>query len=101
MLHKIQPVKYPGFAFCWLQLITNSIFMDFLDSPDEQFRAEFRSAYQTLIFDLFRFFGTQLKQGQFASDAVKAFYRGTLRYSTTPSPPDSSSSSCRTSRNSS
>jgi CCR4-NOT transcription complex subunit 1 len=27
IFHRIQPLKYPGFAFCWLELISNNIFM--------------------------------------------------------------------------
>ena len=33
IFHKISPLNYPGFAFCWLELISNSIFMPTMLKP--------------------------------------------------------------------
>jgi hypothetical protein len=61
VLHKIQPCKYPSFAFCWVELISNNIFLKFLVPTDNKPIIKLQENYQILLSDLFRFFKDKLR----------------------------------------
>lgn len=71
LLHNIQPLKYPGFAFVWLELLSNRFFLTtVLQNQD------FWMDYHQLLLYLFKFF----KQNQeiLNQPSMQTFYKGNL-----------------------
>jgi len=61
ILHKLEPRKYPGFAYSWLEMVSNEIFIEFLDKAQNEDREKFYRAYSMLVEDLFKFYQTEMK----------------------------------------
>jgi CCR4-NOT transcription complex subunit 1 len=72
LFNKLQPLKYPGFSFSWLELISNSNFMSTI-------LANFTLEYHYLILDLMRFFKRLINETTIEKEFFKTFYKGTLR----------------------
>jgi len=72
--HSLQPLKYPGFAFAWVELISNRYFMAPLllseECPD---------LYSILITDLLKYLQLILTSDALSNPIVKDFYKGVLR----------------------
>ena len=67
--HNLQPIKYPGFAYAWLELISNKYFMQTALSTQEIW-----PDYHLLLLSLFKFF----KQNSelLNSPYMQTFYKG-------------------------
>lgn len=75
-LHILQPIKYPGFAFAWLQLVSSKYLMaPLLRSTDKEVWAQFN----TLILDLIIFYKEVFTTKSMNTSEMKMFYKGTLR----------------------
>jgi len=75
---QIQPLKYPGFAFAWLELVSNRNFMPLILSNTTN-KVENWQLYCGLMIDLFRFFKETFEGEIYKTEFYKQFYRGTLR----------------------
>lgn len=74
---KIQPLKYPGFSFAWLDLVSNRNLMPIvLQSAN---KAESWSMYAGLLVDSFRFFKEGIETESYKSEAYKVLYKGMLK----------------------
>jgi len=73
--HVIQPLVVPGFSFAWLELVSHRIFLSKLLLEEDQ--KGWEMAHQLLI-DLFLFLEPHLRRAEL-TDAIKHFYKGTLR----------------------
>ena len=75
-LHIIQPIKYPGFAFSWLQLISSKFLMGpvLKDNSKEDW-----TSYNMLISDLIVFYKEVFTPRSMTTPEMKSFYKGTLR----------------------
>ena len=75
-LHIMQPIKYPGFAFAWLQLVSCKYLMGPLlrDNHKEDW-----NNYSTLIQDLIIFYKEVFTAKSMNTPEMKQFYKGTLR----------------------
>jgi len=77
-LEKLQPIRYPGFSFSWLQLIFNPNFIS-LTLANTENKAEIWHSYSGLIACLFRFFRETINKGFYKNDNYKTFYKATMR----------------------
>lgn len=75
-LHVLQPVKYPGFAFAWLQLVSSKFVIGPLLKTTNK---ELWVQYNTLIVDLMIFYKEVCTSGSLNNPEMKLFYKGTLR----------------------
>ncbi|CAO3623651.1 unnamed protein product [Cunninghamella blakesleeana] len=76
-LYTLQPSKFPGFAFSWLQLLSHRLLM-----PQLLTKSDKKSGwiiYQKLVLCLLNFL-TPLLSKQTLPMSTKVFYRGTVRY---------------------
>ena len=74
-LQALQPLRVPGFAFSWLELVSHRQLMPkLLQSPV----LKGQTYVQRLLVSLFRFLEPYLRNAQL-SDPVRLLYRGTLR----------------------
>lgn len=74
IFHQLSPVKYPGFAFSWLELISNRYFMPVIMEKEELW-----GLYSQLIIDLIKFFKEIMQEENLQLEYIKIFYRGTIR----------------------
>lgn len=75
VFHLVQPVRAPGFAFSWLELVSHRLFMPPLLSVPGQ---RGWPLVHRLVVDLFRFLYPYLRRGEM-NDGMRLFYKGTLR----------------------
>ena len=75
-LHILQPVKYPSFAFAWLQLISSKFLIRSLLKSEKQ---ELWSSYTMLLLDLLFFYNSVFNPGLFVQDEIKEYYMATLK----------------------
>jgi len=74
----LQPLKYPGFAFSWLELVSNRNFMPLiLMNPIN--KTENWKNYALLLVSLFKFFKETMEGEAYKNESYKLFYKGTLR----------------------
>ncbi|KAJ9513070.1 hypothetical protein QJQ45_029442, partial [Haematococcus lacustris] len=74
-LHELQPLSVPGFAFCWLELLSHRNFMPrLLLAPQGQGW----QLFEGLLLDLLRFLEPHLRTAELV-EGVRALYKGTLR----------------------
>ena len=86
-LHIIQPIKYPGFAFAWLQLVSSKYLIAPIlrDDPYADVAhigthaRDAQNQYTTLILDLLIFYKEVFNVRQLNNPEMKQFYKGTLR----------------------
>lgn len=93
---KLTPVKFPGFAFAWLELISHKQFMPHflkqipnsslmdqskinLDSENIQMQLQKRYKMKEIIMQLLAFLKQNMIQGQQLPASFQAFYHATLR----------------------
>lgn len=74
-LHILQPIKYPGFAFSWLQLVSSKFLMVPLLKTGQR---EMWAQYRTLILDLMIFYKEVFTVKSLSTPEMKQFYQGTL-----------------------
>jgi hypothetical protein len=73
--HKINPSTYPGFAFSWLELVSNKNFM-----PNLLEKYEYWDVYFELICDLFKFARENLTEDGLNDNLpCQIYYKGILR----------------------
>ncbi|XP_075261822.1 CCR4-NOT transcription complex subunit 1-like isoform X2 [Convolutriloba macropyga] len=75
-LHVLRPSKAPGFAYAWLELISNRIFIARMLHLTPQQKAW--AMYAQLLIDQFRFLAPFLRNAEL-SKPVQLLYKGTLR----------------------
>ncbi|CAA2972771.1 Hypothetical predicted protein [Olea europaea subsp. europaea] len=75
VFHAIQPLKFPGFSFAWLELISHRSFMPKLLTANAQKGWPY---FQLLLVDLFQFMEPFLRNGELG-ESVQFLYRGTVR----------------------
>ncbi|EGR32746.1 hypothetical protein IMG5_071990 [Ichthyophthirius multifiliis] len=75
LLYQIQPLKFPGFANSWLEIVANRYFMPKLLNKEQNW-----TSYNQLIVVLLKFF-KEIMQSQniYNNDSIKAYFKGTLR----------------------
>lgn len=86
-LHIIQPIKYPGFAFAWLQLVSSKYLIAPIlreqpyaeTDPAAAKKREVQQQYTNLILDLLIFYKEVFNVRQLNTPEMKNFYKGTLR----------------------
>lgn len=71
--HVIQPLRCPGFAFAWLELISHRLFLPHLLSHPSGW-----SSAQSALVLLFRFLAPFLRHAEM-TDSVRVLYKGALR----------------------
>ena len=76
----IAPLKYPGFAFAWLELITSPQFMPHMLSgaPDNNTKQKCAKMYE-LFRELFSFLKENIYENSFESPSLDKFYEGVLK----------------------
>lgn len=75
-LHILQPIKYPGFAFSWLQLISSKFLIKTILREDNH---EIWNHYTILLVDLMIFYKDVFSIDFVVKEEMKLFYKGTLR----------------------
>jgi CCR4-NOT transcription complex subunit 1 len=75
-LHILQPIKYPGFAFAWLQLISSPKVINALLKDNNR---EIWNNYTTLIIDIMVFVRDIFTSEGPISEEMQFFYKGVLR----------------------
>lgn len=75
-LHILQPIKYPGFAFAWLQLISSKYLMNTLLREKD---IDIWNHYTILITDLMIFYRDIFVVDFMKNEEMRAFYKGSLR----------------------
>eukprot|EP01012_Entosiphon_sulcatum_P039609 TRINITY_DN5237_c0_g1_i1.p1 TRINITY_DN5237_c0_g1~~TRINITY_DN5237_c0_g1_i1.p1 ORF type:complete len:2313 (-),score=417.20 TRINITY_DN5237_c0_g1_i1:44-6982(-) len=73
--HHLSPLRLPGFAFSWLELISHRMFMPKLLLTKHQDGWPF---FQRLLVDCLRFLEPSLRNAEL-TDAIRLFYKGTLK----------------------
>ncbi len=73
---KLQPLKYPGFAFSWLELISNRYFMPVILNCNKM---EINLEFHYLISALMKFFKEITNEQSICKQSYKDLYKGTLR----------------------
>jgi len=76
ILHIINPTKVPGFAYSWLEIIGNRLFMAKMVALASDMKSW--SMYCHLLLDLFKFMLPFLRNAELAKP-VASLYRGALR----------------------
>lgn len=74
LFDKLQPIKYPGFAFAWLELVSNRYFM-----PTLLANHEYWINFHVLILHLLKYFKSTVNEETISKDSMKTYYKGTLR----------------------
>ncbi len=75
-LHILQPIKYPGFAFAWLQLISSPKVISGLLRDNNR---EIWNNYTTLIIDIMVFIRDVFSFDTPVTEEMQMFYKGVLR----------------------
>ena len=75
-LHILQPIKYPGFAFAWLQLVSSKYIMNTLLREKD---IDIWNHYTILITDLMIFYKDVFTVDFMKNEEMRAFYKGSLR----------------------
>ncbi|ORX59649.1 Not1-domain-containing protein [Hesseltinella vesiculosa] len=75
-LYALQPLRFPGFAVSWLQMISHRVLLPQLLGKSDRRGWDM---YHKLVLCLLKFLGPLLDK-QVLQTSTKAFYRGTLRY---------------------
>lgn len=78
-LYTLQPNSFPGFAFSWLQLVSNRNLVPQLLAGNGDERGKGWTVGQKLVLALLKFLGPLLEQHTLQK-ATRHFYRGTLRF---------------------
>jgi CCR4-NOT transcription complex subunit 1 len=80
MLHILRPVKAPGFAYAWLEIVSHRVFMGRILATNNQPNGNQKGwpVYAQLLVDLFKFLSSFLRNAELAKP-VHRLYRGTLR----------------------
>jgi len=73
--HALAPIRLPGFAFAWLELISHRMFMPKLLLTKNQ---EGWPHFQRLLVIALQFLAPSLRNAQLP-DAIRLFYKGTLK----------------------
>lgn len=71
---QLSPLNYPGFAFAWLELISNRYFAPVLLKD-----AKGQEHYSNLIVELLRFYKETVTEESFQTDFMQSYYKGSLR----------------------
>merc|ERR1719412_3370630 len=80
MLHILRPVKAPGFAYAWLEIVSHRVFMGRILATNNQPNGNQKGwpMYAQLLVDLFKFLSPFLRNAELMKP-VHRLYRGTLR----------------------
>jgi CCR4-NOT transcription complex subunit 1 len=76
VLHILRPVKAPGFAYAWLELVSHRLFIGRVLALTPNQRAW--GMYATLLIDLFKFLAPFLRNAELTKPA-QLLYKGTMR----------------------
>lgn len=75
LLHKLQPLSYPGFSFAWLELVSNKCFMPTILNKYDSW-----DLYHELLLDMLRFAQEKLTvEALNADESMRNYYKGVLR----------------------
>lgn len=78
LLHKLQPLSYPGFSFAWLELVSNKYFMSTILKKYDSW-----DLYHELMLDMLRFAQDKLTiEALNAEESMRTYYKGILRVMT-------------------
>merc|ERR1719211_660218 len=80
MLHILRPVKAPGFAYAWLEIVSHRVFMGRILATNTPNGGNQKGwpVYAQLLVDLFKFLSSFLRNAEL-SKPVHRLYRGALR----------------------
>jgi CCR4-NOT transcription complex subunit 1 len=75
LLHKLQPLSYPGFSFAWLELVSNRYFM-----PAILDKEGYWDLYHELLIDVLKFAQVKLTfEALNTEESMRVYYKGLLR----------------------
>ena len=76
MLHILRPVKAPGFAYAWLEIVSHRVFMGRILATNTQNGGNQKGwpVYAQLLVDLFKFLSSFLRNAEL-SKPVHRLYR--------------------------
>lgn len=81
-LHNIQPSKYPGFSYAWLDIVSSRFYLPFmLNTVKKENQTEPCSSwkkFKVLLVDNFMFLEEILQRTPYSQE-VKCYYEGTMR----------------------